>query len=374
MTANRLEGYNFVSNSYQDLYEFTDEVIVQGFDTHAPDQLAVQIAAKDGPLPPDTAKNEPEGTLLTLLEGLHPQSLNAINTKNTPAFWTMWGEKISPILIGNVNVPIGRPVFNLNDFVAPASTFPQAQVEKARHIAFKEFGVRKNDPSVDILRSLAIGLHQSLYPHRGDPHPGMRRLNGFLQYKEALAHKSGVYCENHAEIFAFFANAVGIPTRVVGAAGRYDGIALGAHAFVESFIQETGRWMYIDLQLNIFGVTDEASGYLSAADFVHRMASKSAGPLKLEELQGDGTTWITFADRSDQIGMFLHPKVTLVYLWGLTERYHPLERIKRFLIRPQPGYSLRHIGIGTELRILCTYIFLGLSFFWGILRLRHMRS
>jgi len=371
MTANRLEGFNFVSSSYQDLYEFTDKLIVQDFDAPTPNQL--QIGAAQGT--PTTYTGSESSSLsktIDLTEGQHPQFIDSRDDEKIPVFWTMWGDNIDPVVIGNVSVPIGRPAFELRDFVIPVSRAPADQVENARRIAFDEFGVPAENSTIDMLRPLAVGLHRNLFPHRGSPRPEMRRLNGMSQYEAALAGNSGIYCENHAEIFAFFANAIGIPTRVVGAAGKHDGVALGAHAFAESFIRETGTWMYIDLQLNIFGVLDESSAYIGAADFIHRMAANSERTLQIEELSEDGIAWNTVANRSEEIGMFLHPKVTLVYLWGLLDRYHPIERLKKLLINPQPSYSLRRIGVGAELRIISTYILFGLMTTWVILRARHM--
>lgn len=371
MTINREAGYSVSHRSYQDLYSVADSLVISGFERSSKGVLDVRLSSLRGDGPAVSKTRQPVAHV-TIQQGRHPHDLEYSGERIGSAFWTMWGPEMPRVLIGNPTINIGERAFSVDDFASASEAHPRKEVDEALNLLSSRFDVRQNESAAVKIRKIASALHRDLYPHRGVPRAYMRRLNGFRQYQEALAGRSEVYCANHAEIFAFFANLAGVPTRIVDVAGEVDGLALGAHSFTESYDAETGRWRYVDLQLSILGILDESGGYLNAADLIHRQAGGTAATLLVDEMGLDHTERVAYAERGKKIGLFLHPQTTLVYLWASKDRFHPMERLQRLLLTPRPGYSLRSTGSGAVVRIVLTWALIVLFGIWIILRLRHM--
>ncbi|NND55517.1 MAG: transglutaminase domain-containing protein [Gammaproteobacteria bacterium] len=371
MTIERHQGYATINSSYQQLYDISPEVAVAEFSFDDSGELDVRLQGLRSDSASIEAGGEFESERIKILPGQNEYFLSAYKSGDEPAFRAMWGSNIPVPAIGNPAISIGVPSHGLSDFAASADELNQEHVNRAREIAIEEFGVNLESSKSDKLRALSLGLYQALFPHRGFPPPYMRRLDGYQQYVEALAGRSGIYCGNHAEILAFFATSIGIPTRIVDMAGRYDDVALGAHAFVESYHAEKDTWQYIDLQLGILGVLDENGRYLNAADLLHRMAANSSNHLAVDALGPNGIYTVRFESIAEEVGMFIHPQAELVYLWSTSDRYHPANRLLRLLFKPRLSYSMRTASAGAKIRLAVTYLFAALAAFWLILRFRH---
>ncbi len=84
------------------------------------------------------------------------------------------------------------------------------------------------------------------------PHTDKLQLASPLETWEAMSSgREGGFCENVALIYYLFANAAGIPTRLVDIAGKFGPVKLTGHYFCESWIPEEACWCYVDPQMRI---------------------------------------------------------------------------------------------------------------------------
>ena len=87
------------------------------------------------------------------------------------------------------------------------------------------------------------------------PHTDKLQLASPLETWEAMSSgREGGFCENVALIYYLFANAAGIPTRLVDIAGKFGPVKLTGHYFCESWIPEEACWCYVDPQMRIANV------------------------------------------------------------------------------------------------------------------------
>ena len=61
-------------------------------------------------------------------------------------------------------------------------------------------------------------------------------------YEMMHTGKGRGFCENNALVYYLFANAAGIPTRLVDMAGKFGPLKLTGHYVCESWIQEHSCW------------------------------------------------------------------------------------------------------------------------------------
>jgi hypothetical protein len=202
----------------------------------------------------------------------------------------------------------------------------------------------------------------------------MRNLNGLGQYREAIEGRSGVYCGNHAAIFAFMANAAGLPTRLVDMAGRMGDVAVGAHSFVEVYIAAERRWVYMDLQLSLAGVLDAGRHHLSAAQVLARIRNRSTESLLVRTLRDGEIVEENWADRSNSFETFLSTSASLVFLPASGARFATSERLKRLLFDPPASICENGRPDRVVYRLSATWF----AAVWGalclVVPLRHFRG
>ena len=351
-TVQREEGYDVVFRSYQDLQVVgqTPHVSQISFDSRG--KVVLRLTdLKDGEHSEqilETVKNGPirheikadNGLPITAdIVYLADQQLAVVNN-------------VSPAL--SINTP-----YSLDDFVVPISAISEQEKRKVEKLLSK-FGVVATDTTKTKIEKIASALHSQLYAMRGVPHPVMRSLNGFQQYQTAISGKSKVYCANHAEIFAYFANVAGVPTRIVDVGGETKGLPQAAHAFAESFVAEQNRWAYVDLQLDIAFLTNTKGQVLNGIDVLFRASQKDWNGLLVHHLDKDQVQLIKATEWNNLTQEFVPPEATLTYLWASLHRFTLTERLYRLLVRPQPAFSLIHGHRGAESRLAATY--LGLLF------------
>ena len=361
MTIHREAGYDVVFHGYQDLQAMADRARVTGLAV-GDGALTLRIeggAAPDWTLAGDTrdagaVPGTPGSLRLPLRPGAERyEALSGAGERLTLS--TISGDDVPEPLVNNLSLPLARDLpFATGDFVIEPAELDPAEVAEAERL-LRDMGVKPGDSARDRVVAIAGYLHRALYPHRGQPSPAMRRLSGFGQFQEALAGRSEIYCANHAEIFAFFANVAGVPTRLVDVGRTFDGLPVAAHAFAESYLPEQGGWAYVDLQLHVGLLADRQGRVLNGLDVLHRSATGNWDGLQPVVLPGpaDGGTRdpaLVF----DLVQLFVPPEATLTYLWGTPDRYAPLHRLARLLAVPQPAYSLAAPAADARWRLTLT--------------------
>lgn len=120
-------------------------------------------------------------------------------------------------------------------------------IEEVGKILYNELNVSEGDTTEEKISKIGGFLLENLDNKRGAPSDSMSSLTPFGSYANAINGRSRVWCVNFADIYAFFANSAGIPTRIVTVTGKLGDVILSGHTFNESFIKETGQWAFVDL-------------------------------------------------------------------------------------------------------------------------------
>ena len=380
MTINRNSGYNVSYTPYRSLHTLAGQPHIAAINWEpAEAQLSFDlsgISPKSLPsfmngIKTERAEIVGEGIMVNIEPGRNRYSLHTPEGAALFEFTTMWGEGISIPSVGRMSVPLQPSApFAFSDFVTQIEHFDAQEVAQAREILSGMSPQPHYESDLHKAQHIAATLHQSLFPHRGFPKPLMQNLSGWGQYSAALAGKSGVYCGNHSEIYAFFANVAGIPTRIVDVSGRLGGANLGAHTFNESYIKELGRWVYIDLQIGSAGIRNASGTYLS--DLLHHIDRGDTAELVLTQMSAGKTRELSYKTIQANIETLISSNASLVYLWAYPKNRFGLgPKLDRLFINPQPAYSLVEMGPGAMPRIALYWSTLFLVIFWLAIRLRH---
>jgi transglutaminase-like putative cysteine protease len=75
------------------------------------------------------------------------------------------------------------------------------------------------------------------------------------------------WCTQHAQLYVYWANRAGIPTRFVfGARTQDNTIVYTGHAFAESWIKEQNRWAFVDLSHAQIYIADRKGRVLNTVE------------------------------------------------------------------------------------------------------------
>ncbi|XOV81717.1 MAG: transglutaminase domain-containing protein [bacterium] len=223
--------------------------------------------------------------------------------------------------------------YKVDDFAYPVS-YDDEQQEISRLLDI--MGVKTNDPSVVKIQKIASSLFELIFPFRGQPDEFLRHLSGYEQLQAILAGRSQAYCANHAEIFAHLMTVAGVPTRIVDVSSPKS----AGHAFNESYIVEQQKWAYVDLQLSVGLISDALGKPINGIDVLNLSRSGEWNSVQIHVLGGPETIQLQPVEISNLIEQFVPPDSTLKYLWGTSDRFSFLNRLKRFFLNPPPAFSL----------------------------------
>lgn len=82
----------------------------------------------------------------------------------------------------------------------------------------------------------------------GTPSSLMQNSSPLEVYRRFVGGEDKGWCEERALVYYLFANAAGIPTRLIDLAGKFDDVKLAGHYFCESYDGQRGRWFMVDPQ------------------------------------------------------------------------------------------------------------------------------
>jgi hypothetical protein len=92
-------------------------------------------------------------------------------------------------------------------------------------------------------------------------------MNPFRLFNEMAAGTGKGWCTQHAQVYVFWANRAGIPTRFVfGARTQDNSIVYTGHSWAESYIREQHRWAFVDLTQGELYITDKKGQVLNTAE------------------------------------------------------------------------------------------------------------
>lgn len=176
------------------------------------------------------------------------------------------------IYLVDTPLPVGRyERFPLSHWADDYHWMDAASLAAADRVVRDEMGVRETDDTMTRLEKVVRYLRTKLADAGGVPKDEFRWLNPWAMCQEMIAGTGKGWCTQNAQIFVFFANRAGVPTRFVfGATTQDDVIIYNGHSWGESWVKEQGRWTYVDVTQSIIAVQDKNGLVLNSADILQR--------------------------------------------------------------------------------------------------------
>ncbi|MDI1337749.1 MAG: transglutaminase-like domain-containing protein [Lacunisphaera sp.] len=236
----------------------------------------------------------------------------------------------------------------------------------ADRVVREEMGVRDGDDTLTRMDKVVRYLRTKLADSGGVPKDDFRWLNPWAMCQEMIAGTGKGWCTQNAQIYVFFANRAGVPTRFVfGANTQDDVIIYTGHSWAESWVKEQGRWTYVDVTQSIVAVQDKHGALLNSADILHLVEHDAfdgttarifkdwswktlpgeAPPLTTVNVPFAAVNWLARQEFNRQaIIKYRHPPnvedIRDVYSMLLQDRTFAWVNFKRYLWDPPAAYSL----------------------------------
>jgi hypothetical protein len=222
---------------------------------------------------------KPEFLIDTTFSVLHTYRLVPVPETAAPAveisirfyskeFYGSLGMKHDDVYVVRANVPCGDfQQFSVADWTDNYRYVGEEGLAEARRILKEEIGVRDTDSTFARMDKLVRYLRKKLKGSGGVPKDDERWMNPWVLYNEMVAGTGKGWCTQNAQIWVFWANQAGIPTRFVFNARTQDNtIVYTGHAFAESYVREQNRWAYADLSQGQAYVMNKRGEVLNTAE------------------------------------------------------------------------------------------------------------
>lgn len=186
-------------------------------------------------------------------------------------YYASLGMKHVDVYVVRANVPCGEfEQYSVSDWVDDYRYVGDAGLAEVSRILRDEVGIRDTDPTYTRMEKLTPYLRKKLKGAGGVPKDDERWMNPYRLYCEMVAGTGKGWCTQHAQVWVFWANRAGIPTRFVfGARTQDNSITFTGHAWAESYIREQHRWAFVDLSQGELYITDKESHVLNTAELFH---------------------------------------------------------------------------------------------------------
>ena len=186
-------------------------------------------------------------------------------------FYEERGMRHTDVYIVRSNVPCGEfDQVSVDYWVDDYAYVSEEGLAEVDRILRDEVGIRYTDSTFARMEKLARYLRIKLKDARGVPKDDERWMNPWMLYNEMVGGTGKGWCTQHAQLWVFWANRAGIPTRYVfGARTEDNAIVYTGHSWGESFIREQNRWAFVDLSHAQIYVTDRNGDALNSAQLFH---------------------------------------------------------------------------------------------------------
>ncbi len=380
-----------------ELYFPSESPAITGFRFPARGDLVLEISPAptadsswtimaDGGRPYTTTGMYPK---ISLLKKEHSYTIrrNSRQDLTSPVVWTVRIDYFPRELYENYNdslddsyriisstIPVGNYQRHpLDAFVDNA--YPRDDVREAKRILAEEVGITSSDTTKEKIEKIGLFVLSRLDDKRGIPAKGLSQ-EAMGEYKCALDGTSKVWCVQFSRIYALFANVAGIPTRFVSLGGRVDGVALSAHGFTESFISETGQWVYVDLFSRILFVSNRHGRLLNTLDlFMLQLAGVDQG-LSAMVFKDKALKRIPYTEVADAVAYYFNRDATFIFSrkkFQSLSRYRRLELAAKIVLNPDLSFSLNNSSAKHFLAVGLFYAALFFSFIWLLLFVRKQK-
>jgi hypothetical protein len=318
-------------------------------------------------------------------------------------FYGSLGMKHTDVYIVRSNVPCGEfEQFSLADWVDDYAYVGKEGLDSTAAILAREVGVRDSDPTFTKMEKVTRYLRIKLKNARGVPKDDERWMNPWMLYNDMAYGTGKGWCTQHAQLYVYWANRAGIPTRFVfGARTQDNTIVYTGHAFAESWIKEQNRWAFVDLSHAQIYVTDRQGKVLNTAELFQlnqlgawdstytRVYMDWEWPARLNLPYADTVVTLPFTQCNAEVHSEFTPHsifkyrrppnvedVREIYTGFYRDRTFLLGNLERYLFRPQLAYSL-YPTEGKETYYLRQGLFFGMVgslILWVVFRWRSRRK
>lgn len=317
-------------------------------------------------------------------------------------FYGSLGMKHTDVYIVRANVPCGEfDQLPLADWIDTYTYVGEKGLTETDRLLREEAGIGQDDPTFTRMEKVARFLRIKLINARGVPKDDERWMNPWDLYNDMVYGTGKGWCTQHAQLYVYWANRAGIPTRFVfGARTQDNTIVYTGHAFAESFIREQNRWAFVDLSHANIYITDKNGLVLNTAELFHlnqhnafdsttaRVYVDWEWQQTLGVPRGDTIVSVPYAlcngvvrDEFTSHSIFKYRRppnvedVREIYTGFIKDRTFLTGNIERYLFKPQLAYSL-YPTEGADTYLLRRTLFFALIaalVLWFILSLRRKK-
>ena len=283
-------GYRYAAKSYLTLYYPLELPLIKRLEKNG-DRLTLHITPQisgpwnisiDGGISYTAEGSSP---VLKLLEGRHEYKyFSCKNLKNFSMkinyvdadLYKKAGNSDDDVVdIMYSSIPVGD--FERYPMKAFIPNYRKGDLEEAERLIKAEISITNKDNTETKIRKLATFMIRNLSDKGGIPTKEGAKMIPLKQYLSALSGDLKLWCHNFSQIYVFFANAVGIPTREVLATGSLGDCRLSGHAFAESYIKEKDQWAIVDPSSYVFYMKYPDGTYVNTID-LSSMCIKNSYP------------------------------------------------------------------------------------------------
>ena len=183
-------------------------------------------------------------------------------------FYGSRGMNRPDVYVVRANVPCGEfDQLRIRDWVDDYSYVGGEGLAETERLLREEVGIQDGESTFARMEKLTRYLRIRLKDARGVPKNDERWMNPWVLYNEMVTGTGKGWCTQHAQVYVYWANRAGIPTRFVfGARTQDNTITYTGHAFAESYIKEQSRWAFVDLSHAHIYVTNKSGQVLNTAE------------------------------------------------------------------------------------------------------------
>jgi len=398
---------SFMPTSYATLYYPLDIPTIQKWTVQNRDTLQLHLVCNqdiaewrvltDGAQAQTAAGMQPVFRIDTADQKLHTYHLIPVSKNYCPTieisvrffsreFYGSLGMQHEDVYIVRSNVACGEfEQFTIADWVDDYGYVGERNLADAQRVLKQDIGILFTDPTFVKMEKLIPFLRKKLKGTGGVPKDEERWMDPWTLYNEMVAGTGKGWCTQNAQIYVFWANMAGIPTRFVfGARTQDNTIVYTGHAFAESFIREQNRWAFVDLSQGQIYIANKQGEVLNTAELFH-LNQQNAFDSTFARIYVD-YAWekLPGVPRTDTVMSVSFPlcnanirneftahsilkyrrppnveDVRDIYTGLFTDRSFLTGNVERYLFKPQLAYSF-YPTEGGETYLLRRVLFLGL--------------
>jgi hypothetical protein len=140
----------------------------------------------------------------------------------------------------------------------------------ADRVVRDEIGIRDSDDTLTRMEKVMRFIRAKLVNSGGVPKDDFRWMDPWRIFQEMVAGTGKGWCTQNAQIFTFFANRAGVPTRFTFGAFTQDNVIVyNGHSWAECWVKEQSRWAHVDPSHTLIAIQDVKGNVLNTADIMH---------------------------------------------------------------------------------------------------------